>query len=182
MRTDDLKAGTKYGTCDGKMVVPISPVHARYAQVKAEEDEEVKIVELDEDSLKGKRSDPWSKCTPHWSQRANIGVKVTVHSTFDRDGEEVDEGVISVIKPDDIAGTWKDYLVLHGETVRRAYDEREAEKVRVEMAEMMESYLLDMTGVDFEVSVSSFRGVHIEIERKRLTVDEARAVLPTNDW
>ena len=186
MRTEDLKAGHHYGTCDGELVEPITPVHARYARVTDTNDEGEKttrIVELDEDSLgKGKRSDPWSNCTPRWSQRATIGVKVRRWKRDDLDGEGDPlpgrHGEVIVIKPDDIKGTWKDYLVLHGAAVKQHWNSREAERIREELAMDLQDHLSNVTDLEVEVSVQDYRNPpRLTINFKSLTEEEARALL-----
>lgn len=182
MRTEDLKSGHRYGTCNGELVEPLSPVHARYALVTRRDDDggetTTEIVELDEDSLKGKRSDPWSNCTPRWTQRATVGVKVRRWTTddLDRNGDPLSdvEGEVIVIKPDDIKGTWKDYLVLHGEAVRRSWDIREAKRIREELADAVADRLRDLTGLEFDVDVKDYGTPKIRISSKELSEDEVK--------
>lgn len=127
METAKMRADTSYATCNGVRIEPVEPIHGRWAKV-TDENDKVTFVELDDDALAGRKSDPWGRCH---TRKAPLGVRVHqwARDDIDRDGNPRSgaEPTETVVNPRDIAGTWKDYMVLHGATVRGHADKVDAD-------------------------------------------------------
>lgn len=130
MRLNQIVAGEEYATCDGALVVPESPVERGFFTVDRSKSPEP--VWNTEGAL-----DPWGGYMKA-SRPADIGIRVRRYKA-DRDGRRIkgDKGYLFCIAPRDIKGSWTEFLVLYGERVRQAADDRTAEqKARALMVEV----------------------------------------------
>jgi len=117
-----LSVGTAYATCDGAYVVP-QDLEKRYAWKYDREKSKDVLVEFGKDG----RVDPWSDC--HITRDRGLkgrqpGIKCLRYK-FDRDGKPIGKGVVTVVPPRDIKGTWDDYLLLYADTIRKKADDAE---------------------------------------------------------
>lgn len=117
MEAKDLKAGVEYATCQGELIVPVAPVHGRWLMVNDGE-----FVE---------DTDPWGPCAPEARRKRRgtlKGVKVETYET-NRDGKRVASTKKVTVRPSrDVKGLWSEYLVLHGEALRKKVDERDEQR------------------------------------------------------
>lgn len=151
MLTKDMKADTEYSTCDGALVVPVEPVHGNWFKVyDAEKDEWTLVDGSDQPRAK---SDPWGGCHTQKKgqpqrRRTQPGVLVDRYE-IDRDGKRI-EGTEQrlILRPKDVAGTWKEYLSLYADVVRAKADERAAEELRAQAAEGVLAHYSRHFGVD----------------------------------
>jgi hypothetical protein len=131
-----LVVGTAYATCDGHCVVPMD-LKKRYRWKWDPTKKKDVLIELGPDG----RVDPWSDC--HVTRdggrgRGARGLKCMRYDV-DRDGKQVGKGVVAVVAPRDIRGTWSDYVLLYAHAIQQNADRRIAEdKVRKIAQEAME--------------------------------------------
>lgn len=136
MEVKKMKAGVEYATCDGRLVVPIAPVHANWASVRNPKSGTYTV-----QALNGVTSgDPWANCHPAGAGAASRpyaearGVRVKVYAV-NRDGSAHGAGTETVLPPRDVKGLWADYLVLYAHVIEKRADDREEERRRKEKAD-----------------------------------------------
>lgn len=173
MRARDLELGMRYATCDGALVVPVS-LDRVWARVYTEN--KYKIV-----NVGSVKVDPWGGCTaagrrlPKGITPNDIGIKCEKF-TPDRDGDPIEErGEEVVINPRDIKGLWPEYMVLHGEIVRRAADRRTWSALQRELTQEFHAALRSaIPGVTTSVALNEVYNGSVEPVREQLRGGELR--------
>lgn len=136
MRIRDLVPGVEYATCDGQLVLCNTPVGLWTKKIKVNDkgeyvrDEKTRLHVYEYVAYNPDELDPWGGCMDV-KKPSETGVYVTYWHT-DRDGKKTKSYGVDLVKPKDIKGTWKEFLVLHGEKVRQKADDAEAERLRKE--------------------------------------------------
>ena len=140
MRLKDLSTDVAYATCDGKYVKVLDVTLADYVVAYKRDPENLsKFLSAPSGSRQRyatevvpyEKRDPWGPCHPgvlNQERDASYpkGLKVALYEDIDRDGVPIDgvEPVITKVRQADVKGTWTEYLVLHGEVVRKNADWR----------------------------------------------------------
>lgn len=127
METKKLKPGTIYATCDGKPVVPVSPVERVWVWGYDEKRQTIPKKVESEGPV-----DPWGGCMNpqtgrRYGRRHRLNKPGLLCETFDvdRDGKQTGARVKTIVDPKDIKGLWDEFLVLHGKRIREAADAKE---------------------------------------------------------
>jgi hypothetical protein len=152
MKTKDIKAGTQYADCKGNLVVPVEPVEAMYIM----DDGVAKRISPNT------ATDPWGSCdirprrsgvsTRSYGPTPGIRCK---RWTPDENGDPIEGSDCDyVVEPRDIKGTWLEYMVLHGASVRQEAQKRSWEN----QLKAFNAALTDkLTAFFGEKSASTFR-------------------------
>lgn len=141
MRQRDLKPDTAYADCSGRLWKTGEDLQVYVTLYWYEDTADGKHVVRKQEvvpaaSAKFGGSDPWGRCTvatpgsPR-KREERRGVKMTQWS-IDRDGNPVDELLSDLVNLRDVPGTWKEYLTLHAEDVKKKFDQEAIEAARRE--------------------------------------------------
>lgn len=181
MRARDIELGTKYATCNGELVVPVN-LDRNWARAYIENKYTVVNVGADV------KVDPWGGCTangrrlPGGITSSELGIKCEKF-TPDRNGDPIEEqGTVVVVNPRDIKGRWSEYMMLHGEIVRRAADRRTWGDLRHDLTEEFHAALrAAIPGVSTSVHLNEVYNGSVEPVREQLRGGELRVSFDTRE-
>lgn len=189
MKTADLQADVEYSTCYGHLVVPVEPVHAKWYRVYDPDRDTWELVNGNGSTPRS--GDPWSGC--HKPRQANKppyrrtrpGVLVDRYD-YDRKGRRIGGTAERIIvRPEDIVGTWKEYLALYADAVKHRVDEARRNAERNAARDALRQSFAEANGVPFEdVYVDHYYKsdeVHVKVTH-RLKVPHSRAKNPPHEF
>lgn len=149
VRVAEMKKGVEYSTCEGRLVVPVEPIHSNWYRVYDLKANDWKLV--DGGGERQAKADPWGGCHTQRkgrpaARRTKAGVLVDAYDV-DRNGRRI-EGTEErgILPPADIVGTWREYLTLYADVVRERWDQKLEEETRDAAAEFVKAHIAKTYG------------------------------------